>query len=217
MARVDAVCRRELIKAGLILAGVPFCPEALFDRCAVADDEKSENTLIREREIMKGLDGMSRVAEKGNVFSLGHNAAAVVSSVFFCREQRLGLDIQKEILGFLDDRLLKNSIYAADRPTEAADPLLIDGLLEDLDGGIDTLRGKGHNIIFAVASLKALRMIPEAATPQRIEGLRKMVQAFGKTTDETAKHSRYTRGPGRRAEVHSLRFRGVSQSKGQRV
>ena len=32
MTRSDAITRRQLIKAGLILAGVPFCPEALFDR-----------------------------------------------------------------------------------------------------------------------------------------------------------------------------------------
>src|SRR5690348_12351508 len=132
MARLDAVCRRELMKAGLVLAGVPFCAEALFDRRAVADDEKPENTLIGAREIVKGLDGMSRVAEKGGVFGLGHNAAAVISSAFFCREQRLGPDTQREILAFLDGRLLKNSIYAAARPTEAADPKLVEGLLEDL-------------------------------------------------------------------------------------
>jgi hypothetical protein len=102
-------------------------------------------------------------------------------SAFFCREQKLDADTQKEILAFLDARLLKNSIYAEARPKEAADPKLIEGLLEDLDAGIAKLRGKGHNIIFAVACLKALRAVPEAATPERIDGLRKMVRSFGKT------------------------------------
>ncbi len=44
-----------------------------------------------------------------------------------------------------------------------------------------TSRWKGHNIIFAVICLKALRGAPEAATPERIDGLRKMVRSFGKT------------------------------------
>ena len=66
---------------------------------------------------------MSRVAAKGNAFGLGHNAAAVISSAFFCREQRLGADTQKEILTFLEARLLKNPIYAAPRPNEAG-PLM---------------------------------------------------------------------------------------------
>jgi hypothetical protein len=51
---------------------------------------------------------MSRVAEKGGVFGLGHNAAAVISSAFFCREQGLDADTQKEMLSYLDARLLKN-------------------------------------------------------------------------------------------------------------
>ena len=180
MKRTDAIRRRQLLKAGLIIAGAPFCPEALFDGRAAADEGKSDDP-IGPREIVRGLDGMSRVADKGNVFGLGHNAAAVISSAFFCREQKLDADTQKEVLAYLDARLLKNPIYETARPKEAADPKLVEGLVEDLDAGIATLRGKGHNIIFAVTSLKALRAVPEAATPERIDGLRKMVKSFGKT------------------------------------
>ncbi|HWE35076.1 MAG TPA: hypothetical protein VG406_00780 [Isosphaeraceae bacterium] len=132
---------------------------------------------------------MSLVADIGDTFGDGHNAAAVISSAFFCREQRLDADTQREILAYLDARLLKNPIYAAARPKEAADPGLVDGLLEDLDAGIATLRGKGHNIIFAVACLKALRAVPETATPGRIDGLRGMVQSFGQTSGGLAKDS----------------------------
>lgn len=186
MTRSDMIVRRRLLKAGIIVAGVPFCPEALFDRHAAAEDEKTASP-IGPREIVKGLDGMSRVAEKGNTFAGGHNAAAVISSVFFCREQKLDADTQKEILAYLDAQLLKNSIYTEARPKETADPKLIDGILEDLDAGIATLRGKGHNIIFAVACLKALRAVPEAVTPERIDGLRKMVKSFGATKGEAKK------------------------------
>ena len=128
---------------------------------------------------------MSRVAEKRNTFAGGHNAAAVISSTFFCREQKLDADTQKEILAYLDARLLKNPIYAAARPKEASELRLVEGLLEDLDAGIATLRGKGHNIIFAVTCLKALRAVPEAATPERIDGLRKMVRSFGMTSGKS--------------------------------
>jgi hypothetical protein len=180
MLRSDAIARRQLLKAGLVIAGTPFCPEALFDRRAVADDEKADGP-IGPREIVRGLDGMSRVAEKGGVFGLGHNAAAVISAAFFCREQRLDVGMQTEILAYLDARLLKSPIYETPRPKESADPKLVEGLLEDLDAGIAALRGKGHNIIFAIAALKALGAVPEAATPARVGGLRKMVQSFGRT------------------------------------
>ncbi len=123
MTRSDAIVRRQILKAGLIVAGVPFCPEALFDRRAAANDERAaEDTPIGPREIIKGLDGMSWVADKRNTFAGGHNAAAVISSVFFCREQKLNADTQKEMLAYLDARLLKSPIYAAARPREAAEP-----------------------------------------------------------------------------------------------
>src|SRR5688572_22992698 len=124
MTLSDSIARRQLLKAGLIAAGAELCPDALFDRRATAEDK--QEMLIGPREIVKGLDGMSRVAEKGGTFGLGHNAAAVISSAFFCREQGLDGDTQKELLAYLDARLLKNSIYAEPRPKETADPKLVE-------------------------------------------------------------------------------------------
>jgi hypothetical protein len=188
MTRLEAITRRRLLKAGLVVGGGEFCPEALFGRHAAPGDKKADDDMpLGPREIVRGLDGMSRVAEKGSVFGLGHNAAAVISSVFFCREQKLDADTQRTVLAYLDARLLKSPIYEKPRPKEAADPKLVEGLLEDLDAGIATLRGKGHNIIFAVACLKALREVPEATTPERVGGLRKMLRSFGSTNGEAAK------------------------------
>jgi hypothetical protein len=104
---------------------------------------------------------MSRVADTGNVFAAGHNAAAVISSAFFCREQKFDPATQKKILAYLDAPLLKSPIYAVARPKAAANPKLVEVLLADLDAGIATLRGKGHNITFAVTCFKALRAVPE--------------------------------------------------------
>src|ERR1700731_3833275 len=62
---VDAA-RRDLLKMmGLFAAGTNFFwPEALFQKLAMADEQKSpaEGTTIGRREIIMGLDGMSRVA-----------------------------------------------------------------------------------------------------------------------------------------------------------
>ena len=77
-------------------------------------------------------------------------------------------------------------VDAPPRRQETADPELVEGLVKDLDAGIDILRRSGHNIIFAVTSLKALAA-PEAATPGRIDGLRKMVRSFGETSGGAAK------------------------------
>jgi hypothetical protein len=119
------------------------------------------------------------VADPGNnPFVGGHKAAAVMSSAFFCRNEKLEEETQKEILSFIKARLLTSPIYAP-LAEETADQELVDNLVKDLDAGIDTLRLSGHNIIFAVISLKALRAVPDAATPARVNGLRKMVQSFG--------------------------------------
>ena len=177
----DAGERREFLKTGLFAGGTALWSGTFFQTLATADEKKSpaEAGTIGWRELLKGLDGMSRVADQGNdPFVGGHNAAAVMASAFFCREEKLDEPTQKEILSLIEVRLLKSRIYPP-RPKETADPELVASLVKDLDAGINTLRRSGHNIIFTNICLKALREVPEAATPERVNGLRKMVKSFG--------------------------------------
>ncbi len=176
-----AAQRRQFLKEAVLSAGAGLWSGTFFQRLAVADKKQpsAESAQIGRRELVKGLDGMSRVADPGNdPFVGGHTAAAVMSSAFFCREQKIDTHIQKEILSLVEARLLKSPIYAP-RPEAKADRELVEGLVNDLDAGIDTLRRSGHNIIFANISLKSLREVPEAATPERVAGLREMVRSFG--------------------------------------
>jgi hypothetical protein len=106
-----------------------------FQSDASEDEKKSpaESSTIGRQELLKGLDGMSRVAEKGSdPFFRGHTAAAVMSSAFFCREEKIDERTQKEIRSFVETRLMSCPIYAP-RPKEKADPELVDGLVKDLD------------------------------------------------------------------------------------
>lgn len=163
----------------LLAAGAGMWPEPLL-RAVVgrAANAGAQSTPIGRREIVMGLDGMSRVADGGNdPFVDGHRAAAVIASAFFCRESQIDEPTQSAILALIETRLLRGSLFAP-RPEEPADPALVDGLVEALDQGIGSLRGKGHSIIFTVLALKALREVPEAATPARIAGLRRMVQGL---------------------------------------
>jgi hypothetical protein len=186
MKDTDAAQRRQFLKEAVLSAGAGLWSGTFFQRLAAADREQpaAESAPIGRRELVKGLDGMSRVADPGqDPFAGGHTAAAVMSSAFFCREQRIGADTQKEILSLVEARLLKSRIYAP-RPEEKADPELVAALVKDLDAGIGSLRRSGHNIIFANISLKTLREVPEAATPARVAGLRKMVRSFGTRNDD---------------------------------
>ncbi len=166
-------------------AGAGLWSESVIRKLARADEKKpmAEAAAIGRREILKGLDGMSRAADPGShTFVNAHIAAAVISSAFFCREQELDDKTRKEVLSLVETRLLTKPIFEP-REKERADPDLVIDLVQDLDAGIDTLRRHGHNIIFAVISLKALRAVPDAATPARIKGLREMVQSFGQSQE----------------------------------
>lgn len=170
--------RRRFLKAAVLSAGAGLWSGTYFQRLGAEDRKPAETGPIGKAELIKGLDGMSRVAEKGDVFAAGHTAAAVMSAPFFCREQKIDEDTQKEILSVVERRLLKSPIYAP-RLEEKADPELVAALVKDLDAGVSVLRRSGHNIIFTATSLKALKEVPEAVTPERVAGLRKMVQSFG--------------------------------------
>jgi hypothetical protein len=186
MKRSNEMTRRNFLqRTGLMAAGAGLWSEALFPQLARADANRpmADDDTTGRREILKGLDGMSRAADPGSPsFVNAHMAAAVISSAFFCREEKLDDETRKAVLSLVETRLLTKPIFEP-RKEERADPDLVAGLVQDLEAGIDTLRRYGHNIIFAVVSLKALRAEPDAATPGRVKGLREMVQSFGKSRE----------------------------------
>jgi hypothetical protein len=171
------VARRDLLKAaGLFAAGGGFVPELL--QGSASEAAAAGASAIGQRELLQGLDGMSRAADDGrDPFVEGHGAAAVLAAVFFCQENRLDTATQEAILRLLQARLLGSSLYAP-RREEPAEAKLVAGLVEDLDAGIGSLRASGHSIIFATLSLKALREVPQAATPARVNGLRATLRSF---------------------------------------
>ncbi len=84
--------RRDLLKMmGLFAAGTNFFwPEALFQKLALADEQKppAADTAIGRREIIMGLDGMSRVADAGNDPFVRSGITPLPQSyrsAFFCR------------------------------------------------------------------------------------------------------------------------------------
>jgi hypothetical protein len=185
MKTSNEITRRSLLqRTGLIAAGAGLWFESPFQGLAGGDEKMPmAEAAVGRREILKGLDGMSRAAESGsNSFVNAHIAAAVISSAFFCREHELDNETRTELLSMVETRLLTKPIFEP-RQEERADPDLVADLVQDLDAGIDTLRRHGHNIIFAVVSLKAMRAEPDATTPTRVKGLREMVQSFGRSKE----------------------------------
>jgi hypothetical protein len=85
----DAAKRQAFLKEAVLSAGAALWSGTFFERFAAAQKKTPmESAPIGRRELVKGLDGMSRVAVPGNnPFTGGHTGAAVMSSAFFCREQ----------------------------------------------------------------------------------------------------------------------------------
>ncbi|MBT3267119.1 hypothetical protein HN371_08210 [Candidatus Poribacteria bacterium] len=63
-------------------------------------------------------------------------------------------------------------------PDASPQPGRIDEIGAALVEGADALRQVGHNAIFAMLAVKALRMMPDAATVPRIDGVCAMIRSF---------------------------------------
>ncbi|MHC5035622.1 MAG: hypothetical protein ACYTFZ_11370, partial [Planctomycetota bacterium] len=63
-------------------------------------------------------------------------------------------------------------------PETDPEPARIDEIGAALTEGAETLREVGHNAIFAMLAIKALRILPYAATPQRVDGICSLIRSF---------------------------------------
>ena len=88
--------RRQFLNTGLAAASYGLCTSSLLPHLAGAQQpqQASAEDELGERELLVGLDGMSRAAIEGrNAFADGHSAAAVMASAFFAREQNLVIEV----------------------------------------------------------------------------------------------------------------------------
>jgi hypothetical protein len=126
--------------------------------------------------LVHGLDALSRACEM-DYFADGHRGAAIVAAHFLCREN----DVEQraaDVIAEMIDAHWTQTPLCEPFPDEEARPELVGRIVESLDRSVGRLREVGHNVIFASLALKAIRRMPEAATPARIEGICKLIDAF---------------------------------------
>jgi hypothetical protein len=63
-------------------------------------------------------------------------------------------------------------------PEAEANIATVDKIGDALVEGGEVLRQVGHNAIFAMLAIKAFRMYPSAATPERIDGVCRLIRSF---------------------------------------
>jgi hypothetical protein len=140
----------------------------LLGRVALGDGDPPKPAPLGPEYLGRGLVALSDAHKRG--WLQGHNGAAVLATYYFCKENALD-ERTTHALGKQIDAFITKSpeeFPAPDPGRGRAEPLRI---VEQLDGQIADLRAGGHDVIFASLALKALRDLPEYATPSIVDGI----------------------------------------------
>ena len=126
-----------------------------------------------ERLLLLGLNAMARSHEL-DYFADGHRGAGIVAAHLLCVDNALDNRASSRIAELVELNWASSPLCAP-FPDATPEPERIDDIGVALVEGEDALRQVGHNAIFAMLAIKALRMMPGAATPQRIDGVCAMI------------------------------------------
>ena len=132
--------------------------------------------MLDERLLLLGLNALAR-AHKLDYFADGHRGAGMVAAHLLCVDNNLDDHITSRIAELVDLNWASSPLCAP-FPDTQPEPARIDEIGVALTEGAEALRQVGHNAIFAMLAVKAFRMMPSAATPQRIDGVCTMIRSF---------------------------------------
>jgi hypothetical protein len=129
-----------------------------------------------KRLVLLGLNALARAHEL-SYFNDGHRGASLISAHLLIEENGLPNLARARI-----EQLFEANWATAPlcKPFPATEPDLaqLRKIGVALAEGRGQLREVGHNAIFAMLALKGFRMLPSAATPERIEGVCKLIRAI---------------------------------------
>ncbi len=164
--------RRDFMKrtsaaAGGLLTGSLVCGGRLEGK----DGDMSDNRLV-----LLGLNALARAHEL-DYFADGHRGASMVAAHLLCVDHGLNQQATSRIVELLDLNWAKSALC---KPFPDAEPVpaRIDEIGRVLAQGGDVLRQVGHNAIFAMLAIKAFRLLPSAATGERIDGVCALIRSM---------------------------------------
>ena len=175
---VKKVDRRVFVKRTTEAAGGLVASGLLGADRSVAEEQDPAG----RRLILLGLNALARAHEM-NYFTDGHRGAAIVSAHLLCVDNGLDERARRRIAELIDLNWASTALCKP-FPDTKPEPERIDEIGVALMEGGEVLRQVGHNAIFAMLAIKAFRMMPEAATPERIDGVCKMIRMFTPWRDE---------------------------------
>lgn len=133
-------------------------------------------TVSDGRLIFLGLNALARAHEQ-DYFVDGHRGAAMVAAHLLCEDNGLSDRARSRIEELVDLNWSQTSLCAG-FPDEEPRPDRVHEIGLALLEGAESLRQVGHNAIFTMLATKGFRLMPEAATPTRIEGVCRMIRMF---------------------------------------
>ncbi len=135
-----------------------------------------ERSLTEKRLIRLGINGLARAPEM-NYFADGHRAAAMISAHMMCVNNKFDDPTASRVVELFDLNWANSKLCQpfpdGDRVEDATEQV---GKALAEGGGV--LRQVGHDAIFAMHAIKAFRLLPETATPERVEGVCRLIRAF---------------------------------------
>lgn len=132
--------------------------------------------MQNKRLLLLGLNALARAHEL-DYFVDGHRGAGMVAAYLLCENNSLDQRACSRIEEMVDINWAATPLCAP-FPDDTPQPERIDDIGAAFVEGAETLRQVGHNAIFAMLAIKAFRMIPEASTSERIDGVCAMIRAF---------------------------------------
>ena len=165
-----ALSRKQFLSAGTLAASSLLVPGVASANC---DDSStaSDNSLIR-----LGMNALAR-APHMKYFADGHRGAALISAHLLCANNNFEEAATKRIVELFNLTWAKSPL-CADFPKGAPVENATEKIGRCLADGNGVLREVGHDAIFAMHAIKAIRMMPELATKERIEGVCQLIRAI---------------------------------------
>jgi hypothetical protein len=126
--------------------------------------------------VLLGLNALARAHEL-DYFADGHRGASLVAAHLLCVENDLQQRARERIEQLVDLNWASSELCKP-FPEAKPDPGRITKISDALSEGGEVLREVGHNAIFAMLAIKAFRILPEAATPERVDGVCALIRSI---------------------------------------
>lgn len=135
-----------------------------------------EQSITEKRLVLLGINALARAPDL-SYFADGHRGAAMISAHIMCVNNKFDDNAAARIVELFDLNWARTRLCSEFPDTDPV-PDASEQVGKALAEGGGVLREVGHDAIFAMHAIKAFRLLPETATPERVEGVCRLIRAI---------------------------------------